>query len=68
MLLWGPMVQEKVHCREQPNAGKEDYEVEDGSVDFLGEDLMDLDPEERSPQRSVPFFSIPYRNSWNFCV
>ena len=49
-------------------AGKEDYEVEDGSVDFLGEDLMDLDPEERSPQRSVPFFSIPYRNSWNFCV
>ena len=28
-------------------AGKEDYEVEDGSVDFLGEDLMDLDPEEK---------------------
>ena len=29
-------------------AGKEDYEVEGGSVDFLGEDLMDLDPEERA--------------------
>ena len=39
------MVQEKyiVSC----TAGKEDYELEDGSVDFLGEDLMDLDPEER---------------------
>ena len=65
-LLWGLMVREKYIVKVV--MGKEDYEVEDGSVDFLGEDLMDLDPEERSPQRSVPFFSIPYRNSWNFCV
>ena len=48
-------------------AGKEDYEVEDGSVDFLGEDLIDLDPEERA-HKGIPFFSIPHRNSGNFRV
>ena len=26
-------------------AGREDYEVTGGSIDFEGEDLMDLDPE-----------------------
>jgi Fe-S cluster assembly ATP-binding protein len=29
-------------------AGREDYEVTGGSIDFEGEDLMDLDPEERA--------------------
>tara|TARA_B100001250_G_scaffold164430_1_gene141429 strand:+ start:13212 stop:13958 length:747 start_codon:yes stop_codon:yes gene_type:complete len=29
-------------------AGKEEYEVEEGSVDFIGKDLLALDPEERA--------------------
>ena len=29
-------------------AGREEYEVTDGSIDFNGEDLLDLDPEERA--------------------
>ncbi|WP_317235319.1 ATP-binding cassette domain-containing protein [Niabella ginsengisoli] len=29
-------------------AGKEDYEVLSGSVEFLGKDLLDLAPEERA--------------------
>ena len=40
-------------------AGKEDYEVEDGSVDFLGEDLMDLDPEERAHKGVFLSFQYP---------
>ena len=39
-------------------AGKEDYEVEDGSVDFLGENLLELDPEERA--RKGVFLSFQY--------
>ena len=39
-------------------AGKEDYEVEDGSIDFLGENLLDLDPEERA--RKGVFLSFQY--------
>tara|TARA_B100000902_G_scaffold398522_1_gene465589 strand:- start:11089 stop:11835 length:747 start_codon:yes stop_codon:yes gene_type:complete len=39
-------------------AGKEDYEVEDGSVDFLGQNLLDLDPEERA--RKGVFLSFQY--------
>ena len=33
-------------------AGREDYEVTDGAVDFDGEDLLDLDPEEREIGRA----------------
>ena len=40
-------------------AGKEDYEVESGSVDFLGEDLMDLDPEERAHKGVFLSFQYP---------
>ena len=40
-------------------AGKEDYEVVDGSVDFLGEDLMDLDPEERAHKGVFLSFQYP---------
>ena len=40
-------------------AGKEDYELEDGSVDFLGEDLMDLDPEERAHKGVFLSFQYP---------
>ena len=40
-------------------AGKEDYEVEGGSVDFLGEDLMDLDPEERAHKGVFLSFQYP---------
>ena len=29
-------------------AGREDYQVTGGSIDFEGENLMDLDPEERA--------------------
>lgn len=29
-------------------AGREDYEIEEGSVSFLGEDLLDMSPEERA--------------------
>ena len=40
-------------------AGKEDYEVEDGSVDFLGEDLMELDPEVRAHKGVFLSFQYP---------
>ena len=40
-------------------AGKDDYELEDGSVDFLGEDLMDLDPEERAHKGVFLSFQYP---------
>ena len=29
-------------------AGREDYEVTGGAVDFSGKDLLDMDPEERA--------------------
>ena len=31
-------------------AGKSDYEVTEGSVDFEGKDLLELDPEERAAE------------------
>jgi len=40
-------------------AGKEEYEVKCGSVDFLGEDLMDLDPEERAHKGVFLSFQYP---------
>ena len=39
-------------------AGKEEYEVEEGKIDFEGEDLLDLTPEERA-HRGV-FLSFQY--------
>ena len=40
-------------------AGKEDYEVTDGSVDFEGEDLLDLSPEERAHMGVFLSFQYP---------
>lgn len=39
-------------------AGREDYHVESGSVEFLGQDLLDLDPEERA--RAGVFMAFQY--------
>lgn len=39
-------------------AGKEDYEVNDGSVDFMGQDLLELDADERA--REGLFLSFQY--------
>lgn len=40
-------------------AGKDDYEVESGTVDFDGSDLLDLDPEERSREGLFLAFQYP---------
>lgn len=40
-------------------AGREDYEVTGGSIDFEGEDLMDLDPEERAHKGIFLSFQYP---------
>jgi Fe-S cluster assembly ATP-binding protein len=40
-------------------AGREDYEVTGGSIDFEGEDLMDLDPEERAYKGIFLSFQYP---------
>jgi Fe-S cluster assembly ATP-binding protein len=40
-------------------AGKEDYEVEEGSVDFEGEDLLELAPEERAHKGVFLSFQYP---------
>ena len=40
-------------------AGKEDYEVGSGSVDFLGENLLDMDPEERAHKGVFLSFQYP---------
>lgn len=40
-------------------AGKEDYEVEDGSIDFEGIDLMELAPEERAHMGVFLSFQYP---------
>jgi Fe-S cluster assembly ATP-binding protein len=39
-------------------AGRDEYEVTEGSVDFLGEDLLDMDPEDRS--RAGLFLAFQY--------
>ena len=39
-------------------AGREEYEVTEGSVDFLGEDLLDMEPEDRS--RAGLFLAFQY--------
>src|SRR6056300_1746170 len=40
-------------------AGREDYEVNGGSIDFEGEDLLDLDPEERAHKGIFLSFQYP---------
>ena len=40
-------------------AGREDYEVTDGAIDFDGEDLLDLDPEERANKGIFLSFQYP---------
>ena len=40
-------------------AGKEDYEVSEGSVDFLGEDLLELGAEERAQKGIFLAFQYP---------
>jgi Fe-S cluster assembly ATP-binding protein len=40
-------------------AGREDYEVTGGAIDFEGEDLMDLDPEERAHKGIFLSFQYP---------
>ncbi len=40
-------------------AGREDYEITEGSVDFLGNDLLDLAPEERAAKGVFLAFQYP---------
>ncbi|MCO4774880.1 Fe-S cluster assembly ATPase SufC [Schleiferiaceae bacterium] len=40
-------------------AGREDYEVTGGNIDFEGEDLLDLDPEERAHKGIFLSFQYP---------
>ena len=40
-------------------AGKEDYEVSEGSINFQGEDLLDLAPEERAHKGVFLSFQYP---------
>lgn len=40
-------------------AGREEFEVTDGSVEYLGNDLMDLDPEERAREGIFLAFQYP---------
>ncbi|OJJ16089.1 Fe-S cluster assembly ATPase SufC [marine bacterium AO1-C] len=40
-------------------AGREDYEVEEGSVDFTGKDLLELAPEERAGEGIFLAFQYP---------
>ena len=40
-------------------AGREDYEVTEGSVDFLGKDILDLSPEERARMGLFLAFQYP---------
>ncbi len=43
-------------------AGREEYEVSEGEVSFLGKDLHDLSPEDRGERRYLFAFSISCRN------
>lgn len=40
-------------------AGREDYEIEGGTVDFMGKDLLDLAPEERAGEGIFLAFQYP---------
>ena len=39
-------------------AGREEYEISEGSVEYLGEDLLELGPEERAQKGIFLGFSI----------
>jgi len=51
-------------------AGRSDYEVLDGSVEFLGKDLLDMSPEQRAAEGLFLAFQypveIPGLNTVNF--
>ena len=36
-------------------AGRDDYDVTDGSVEFLGKDIVELDPHERASEAFLAF-------------
>ena len=40
-------------------AGRKDYEVSDGSVDFLGKDLLEMSPEQRAGEGLFLAFQYP---------
>lgn len=40
-------------------AGKEDYEVTQGSIEFLNKDLIELDADERAGEGGISCFPIP---------
>ncbi len=46
-------------------AGRDDYEVTAGTVDFDGEDLLELAPDERARKGLVVVFSVSCRNPWS---
>ena len=58
MLSWDRMVQVKAHWllywQEEKN-----YEVTEGSVEFLGKDLLELSPEERAGEGLFLAFQYP---------
>jgi Fe-S cluster assembly ATP-binding protein len=39
--------------------GKEEYEVTEGEITYLGEDLLEKSPEDRAKGRNIPEFPIP---------
>jgi len=44
-------------------AGHQDYEVTGGTVTFKGQDLLELEPEERAREAHIPWLPVPGRNS-----
>ena len=58
MLLWDPTVPAKVHWLLSWQAEK-NYEVTEGSVEFLGKDLLELSPEERAGEGMFLAFQYP---------
>ena len=44
-------------------AGRDGYDVTGGSVNYLGHDLLDLDPDERARKGTVPRVPVSGRNS-----
>ncbi len=40
-------------------AGREDFEVTDGSIDFLGKNLLEMDPEDRAREGIFLAFQYP---------
>ncbi len=47
-------------------AGREAYEVTEGSVDFDGKDLLDMSPEVRAREGLFPCLPVPGRNTRRF--